>query len=489
MSMAYRLRAALAAALILALLALAAPAGARAEAALDEDKLYGEALLLMDADTGEVLYSHNSKVRMYPASTTKIMTLMLALESGIDLNKTVTVPKAAGDIPSGSSTIPVRPGDKLTFRDLLYGFMLNSGNDGANAIAVLVDGSISKFVEHMNARAQKLGCEDTHFKNAHGYHNSEHYTTARDLATMTRAAMKNATFRKIVAAPDWKVTIRRGKKTGTRDIPSRVLMVRSEEKFYYEYCTGVKTGFHKRAGYCFVGTASKDGVNLLCVTLNCPEEDQKWYDAARLFEYGFSRYEPVTYRTLLNRAADSFSAVTIDNAAEDDPSAGALTLRLDNVSGGDATRMVISGSEDSMDRAVKAVRKGAKVTWTRSLEAPVQAGEVLGTVSYTGDDGSAVTADLTAPRDVDVKVEVTPTPAPPPRQAGMVTPARSRSDLPSWLPMALLALAGLLVAVAVGLILSGQRRERRRSEAERRRRQAARRRKAASASGQTGKKR
>ena len=470
MSMAYRLRAALAAALLLAL--LSAPSffrGAAAEAALDEDKLYGESLLLMDADTGEILYTHNSKVRMYPASTTKIMTLMLALESGIPLDKVVTVPKAAGDIPAGSSTIPVQPGDKLTFRDLLYGFMLNSGNDGANAIAVLVDGSISKFVERMNARARKLGCEDTHFMNAHGYHNSEHYTTAQDLAKMTRAAMKNATFRAIVAAPDWKVTIHRGKKTGSRDIPSRVLMVRSDEKYYYKDCTGVKTGFHKRAGYCFVGTASRNGVNLLCVTLNCPEEDQKWYDAARLFEYGFSRYEPVSLASLLERASGGFNAVTLENAAEDDPAGGALTLSLEDVDDGGAARMVISGSSDSMSRAVKAVRKAAKVEWTRSLAAPVRAGETLGTVTCVL-DGATVTARLTAPRDVEEKVVATPSPTPGASTAGSPWPAGRSGGLPGWLPAALLGLALLMAVVAVALIANERRRARlRRRRAARRR--------------------
>ena len=484
MSMASRLRAALAAALILTLVAaLAGASGAAESAVLDEEKLFGEALLLMDADTGEVLYSKNSKVRMYPASTTKIMTLMLALESDIDLDEVVTVPKAAGDIPAGSSTIPVKPGDRLTFRDLLYGFMLNSGNDGANAIAVLVDGSISKFVERMNARARKLGCEDTHFKNAHGYHNSEHYTTAQDLAKMTRAAMKDETFRDIVAAPDWKVTIRRGKKTGTRDIPSRVLMVREQEKFYYKDCTGVKTGFHKRAGYCFVGTATRGDVNLLCVTLNCPKEDEKWYDAARLFEYGFSRYEPVPLADLLTDAAGEFNAVTLEDAAEDDPTGGALTLNLEDIDDGGASRMVIAGSEDSMKRAVRAVRKAVEVTWTRDLAAPVKAGETLGTLTCSLADGVAVTARLTAPRDVAVKVVATEVPATDPSAQPSFGPLTK--GLPEWLPMALLAAAALLLALAVALIVHDRRRKarlRRRREA--RRRQAARRRQQRGASNQ-----
>ena len=137
---------------------------------LHEGHLYAPAAVLVDATNGDILFAKNARQRMYPASTTKVMTLLLALESGIAMDTTIVIPKQASEIPADSSLIPVFPGDVMTFRDLLYGFMLTSGNDGANAVAVLVSGNVEGFVQRMNARAAELGCEDTHFANPHGYH-------------------------------------------------------------------------------------------------------------------------------------------------------------------------------------------------------------------------------------------------------------------------------------------------------------------------------
>ena len=485
MSVAKLLRAAMAAALVLILSLSAAAETVHDVPVLDEEALFGEALVLMDADTGEVLYSKNANTAMFPASTTKIMTLLLALESDIDLDSIVTVPREAGQIPEGSSTIPVRPKDKLSFRDLLYGFMLNSGNDGANAIAVLVDGSIDSFVKRMNRRAKQLGCENTHFVNAHGYHNENHYTTAMDLTRITREAMKNELFRQIVAAPEWKLTLSRDGKKRTLEIPSRVLMVRESEKFYYADCTGVKTGFHSKAGYCFVATASRNGMNLLCVTLRCPKENQKWYDAARLFEYGFSLYEPVRLGELFGRVAGNFAQATIENAAEDDPDGGRLTLDVENVRDGGVTRMLVADSQVSLSYALDGISSSMSVSWNRELTAPVQAGEVLGTLSCALPGGASVTADLVAPRDVAVYVPPTPTPTPAPakkekRQKPTAEPAEAsvgeqppRQDgAPAGLVAALIALAVLIVA----LLVAAHVREKKRRERLRRRRMAARRR-------------
>ncbi len=166
-------------------------------ALLTADELYAESAILIDAKSGNTLSSKNEHARMHPASTTKIMTLLLGIESGIELDSVIAIPQAAADVPSDSTLIPVYPGDQMSFRDLLKSFFLCSGNDGANAIAMLVSGSIENFVIRMNSRAAEIGCVDTHFANAHGYTNEEHYTTAYDLALITRTAMENETFREI----------------------------------------------------------------------------------------------------------------------------------------------------------------------------------------------------------------------------------------------------------------------------------------------------
>ena len=344
--------------------ALAAPAyDMNAPQNLSEEHLYAQSALLIDEDSGEVLFSKNSRVRMFPASTTKIMTLLLGLESGIALDTVVTIPPEAGDIPEGSSVIPVKPDDRISFGDLLYSFMLSSGNDGANAIAVLVSGSIEAFVAQMNARAQEFGLTGTHYVNAHGYQDGDHYTTAQDLATLSRIAMRDATFRDIVAQPKWTITVTRDGETKTAEIISRNTLLQSDQKYYYPDCTGIKTGHHKKAGWCFVGSAERDGMRLICVVLDCEQENDKWYDAARLFEYGFTRYEDVPVQTLVERAAEGIAPVMIEGAADGE---GSLALRLSDVTGAQGTVKVVAGSDAAMEAAAARVAGDMSVEWTRA---------------------------------------------------------------------------------------------------------------------------
>ena len=470
------------AALALALCALSTALGETAEydrnapQNLLPEHLFAESALLVDEDSGEVLFSKNSRVRMFPASTTKIMTLMLALESGIPLDSPVTIPAEAADIPEGSSVIPVMPGDVVSFADLLYGFMLSSGNDGANAIAVLVDGSIPAFVEHMNRRAAELGCEGTHYVNAHGYHDPEHYTTAQDLALMSRIAMENPDFRKIVAAAKWTMTIRRDGKETSQDIISRNSLLQSGEKYYYPECTGIKTGHHNKAGWCFVGSAERNGMRVICVVLNCAEEMSKWYDAARLFEYGFTRYEPVTLSSLLERARNQFAAVRVEDADAGDPQGGELLLDIANVQGGEQAMQVVSGSDAAMSAAVQRVVRGIRVDSTREMRAPVAAGETLGTLSLEIEGYSPVTADLTASRDVAAQPKATNTPRPVPTEAEATEresdwPSEAAKPAGGRAPLMIVALIALLALVCVAAALyARQARIRREREAARRRR-------------------
>ena len=438
---------------------------------LQAGHLYAESALLIDMDSGEVLFSKNSKVRMYPASTTKIMTLMLALESDLPLDTRVTIPAEAADIPEGSSVIPVKPGDEMSFEDLLYGFMLSSGNDGANAIAVLVSGSIEAFVGRMNARAAELGLEGTHYVNAHGYHDSGHYTTAQDLATLSREAMKNADFRRIVAAPTWTMAITRGGSAVETKIVSRNSLLQSGEKYYYPDCTGIKTGHHGKAGWCFVGSAERDGMRVICVVLNCALENEKWYDAARLFEYGFTRYSDVTAAELLDRAKNGFDHVSIDGAAQDDPQGGELALELAQVAGGEQTIKVVSGSDTALKAAADRLAEGVTIEWTRSLEAPVATGETLARLTCSLPDGGQLTAELTASRDVAAQPAASEVPQP-----ATAAPAQTAESQEEQLPAAngrrgsgalVFALLGILLVAGVAALIA-VRQARRRAEARKR---------------------
>lgn len=375
--------------------------------ALEEGHLYAQTAVLIDADTGDVLFDKDSLVRMYPASTTKIMTLLLALESDIPLDQEITIPQVAQNIPSDSSVVPVFAGEVMTFRDLLYGTMLKSGNDGANAIAYLVgEGSIDSFVAMMNERAAEIGCTSTHFSNAHGYHDDTHFSTAYDLARIAQTAMQNETFREIVSTATYTMapTVNRGE----YNIVTSSEMVNPASVYYYEGCVGIKTGFHSRAGQCFVGALERDGVSLIAVVLNTArtssETTQKWADTEKLFDYGLAQYEPYQLEDLFDASGREFNTVSISNAATDDAQRGLLELRLTQLSDGEYTRRVRSGGS-ALAEALADFRARSTITYNEGLCAPIAEGEIVGTLTYTSPEGEVITAMLAAERAMEARPE------------------------------------------------------------------------------------
>ena len=461
---------------------------------LENDHLYAESAFLVDMDTGEILLSKNSRVRMYPASTTKIMTLILALESDIGLDQVVTMPRETDDVPKGSSVIGIQSGDQMTWSDLLYGFMLKSGNDGSNAIAVLTAGSIDAFVARMNQKAAELGCEGTQFTNAHGYHDENHYTTAQDLARMSLYAMQNETFRQIVAAPRKTISITRGGKSKTGDAENRNSLVVPESKYYYPGANGIKTGHHNQAGWCVVASATRSDVRLMAVVMDCGTEEKKWTDAKKLFNYGFTQYAQYSMAELLNQMQTGICTVKLDNVAEDDPNGDTMLLRYGQITGGDVQRMIQRNSEKAMQLAQDDIRKTLSIRWNRELVAPVTAGEVLGVASFTAPDGTQVTAELTATRDVAARPEPTPSPTPTIAPPSVSEPGRSVGEAPGRTApkvnpkntgalRVLIVIVVLALSAIVALLVLAHRREvrrrralQRRRAAQRRRQQAARRR-------------
>jgi len=368
---------------------------------LETGHLYGETAIVMDADTREVLFTKNGRVRMYPASTTKVMTLLLAVESGIPLDTVISVPRQAMKVPSDSSLIPVLTGDEMTFRDLLYGMMINSGNDGANAVAVIVGGSIESFVARMNSRAKELGCEGTNFVNAHGYHNEDHYSTAQDLALITAEALKYDAIKQIVSAKNHTMNILRDGKQVQINLITRNGMLKEDNTFYFEDCIGVKSGYHSKAGYCFVSAAERDGVRLVAVTLNCSKDSQKYYDLIRGMKYGFTRYTEYTLEQMFGFASDQIATVKISNAIESDPYGGMLDMNIAQISDGDYSRMVQSGNSSAMDAAISDFVSRVQLEITDDLTAPISEGEILGNFSYIAQSGERITALLIASRSIE----------------------------------------------------------------------------------------
>ena len=297
-------------------------------------------------DTGEVLFAKNGEERRAMASTTKIMTALLTLEEAAIENREVEITREM--VLVEGSSMGLREGDRLTLRDLAVGMLTVSGNDAANSAAIAISGSREAFVERMNQRAQELGLENTHFETPSGLDGETHYSTALDMAKLGAAAMQNPDFADIAGSKTAKVTFLSPEKTVTYQNHNKLLSL-------YEGSTGVKTGFTKKAGRCLVSAAERDGVRLVAVTLNAPDD---WNDHAALLDYGFSQMTTLTFDE------------------------GNYTCKVPVAGAGEIT---VCGGTEAVTVAVPVSQQGAVrrvVELARFLYAPISAGEQVGCVRY-----------------------------------------------------------------------------------------------------------
>ena len=429
---------------------------------LTSDQLYAQAFLLMNQDDGRVLMEKNADTRMNPASTTKIMTLLLAVEYCPNLSEAVKIPAEAADIPEDSSVVPVQVGEEMTMQDLLYGMMLRSGNDAANAVAVLIGGSIDGFVDMMNARAEELGCTGTHFSNPHGYTADDHYTTVRDMAIITQAAMQYSAVRKIVGTGQYTMN-----PTNMRDeytIQNSNMLVVYGSEYRYSGATGVKTGTTSAAGQCLVSSAEKNGISLICVAFKSTTTfaAAKWQDATRLLNYGFSQYKTYTFSDLYDMLN---LTVPISGAPADDASGSIIHLNALINRSGSYEKMVYVGSVDELFEEFKS---HLTIEYTCDLVAPIEVGTVIGRLTFTPDDGDVITAVLVSDRSVS---------AVPAEKTGFFSTLMSK--IPDWVYTLLIALAALLVVLICVRIILAIHHARVRARARKRARERARRRAAA----------
>ena len=294
-----------------------------------------KAALLVDLNTGRTVYEQDADERIYPASLTKIMTCLLALENG-NLSDVVTVSASAlEDLDIDSSVAGLQVGEQMTLENLLYCMMVVSGNDACNVIAEHIAGSITDFVRMMNQRAYELGCLNTHFSNPHGLHDENHYTTAADMAKIAAAAMESDTFRSICSTAQ--VTIPATNLSGERTLSTTNYMLPGSANpgYAYEGTIGIKTGFTTPAGCCLVAACTKDGRTLLSVVFGA----QKTYDengveqvgsfpqTQALMDWGFTNYETITaYQAALNAPPEESPDPTAspeESAAEDEAAVSA----------------------------------------------------------------------------------------------------------------------------------------------------------------------
>lgn len=332
--------------------------------------LYAKAYCVLDADSGRVLYGKQENQQMPMASTTKIMTCILAIESG-QLEDTVTVSAYASTMPDVQ--LNIREGEKYRLEDLLYSLMLESHNDTAVAIAEHLGGSVEGFAEMMNEKAAELGCNNTHFVTPNGLDAQEHYTTAKELCKIAAYAIQNEDFLKVIATPSYSFQDTSGKRSFTVNNHDAFLKL-------YPGAIGVKTGFTGNAGYCFCGAAKQGERTLVSAVLACgwpPNKSYKWADTKKLMDYGFTGYE----------------------TKEIPVNASNLTIPVEN--GQKSTVSLKRNTEDTISLALtKTDQISSYQEIPESLTAPVRAGDIIGYEKYDINGDCFLSIPLTAEQDV-----------------------------------------------------------------------------------------
>ena len=320
--------------------------------------------LLASMDTGEILYSNNADEKMYPASLTKIMTVILMLESEkYDPAGKIAMTKEVQRLVSGtgSAVSNLQIGEEITQLDLVYTVLMSSFGDCAYLAAIYYGGSVEGFVDMMNAKARELGLTGTHYMNPVGLHDEQNYTTARDVYTLFSYALKNDTFKTVCGAPRY--TIEATNMSGSRILSTTNFMIDNNTNYFYQYAKGGKTGYTDEAGRCLASFASYNGYTYLCVLMNCPPKGEK-------------RYEFVESTELYRWAFNSFSFKEVANST--DPVCEMpveLSLDTDFVSlYFEKPFITILPNEADDSTIVVKTHLNAE-----SVEAPVKKGEVMGT--------------------------------------------------------------------------------------------------------------
>ena len=357
-----------------------------------------ESAILMDAKQGKVLYEKNSNKVMYPASTTKVMTAILTVEN-CDLNANVTVSYwAINSVPYSYSLGYIQPGEIYTVEELLNITLIASANDAAFVLAEYIanldnenyvfstdssnkeafDNSIAKFADIMNEKAKEIGCTNTHFVNPNGIHNENHYSTAYDLALIGKYAYSNNTIKSIVSKQSYSLP----KNTNHPLYNTTNALLKNSSKYHYEYANGFKTGYTDAAGYCIIATASKDGIDLICVILKgeylADGTATRESDCINLFKYGFENYKSVK---LLNEG-DIVRTISVLNGTDD-------TKSLDIKAASNLNCAVFT------DEVVDVT----PIVQINNMLAPIAQGQVVGSITYTI-DGVDYKSDLIATHDV-----------------------------------------------------------------------------------------
>ena len=334
----------------------------------DKLSISAEAYVLFCADNGKILNSKNENKKMKPASTTKLMTSLIALEESASNDKQV---KFTEEMIAEGSLMYLKTGEVVKLSDLATGMMMASGNDAANATAISVSGSIEKFSDRMNERAKLIGMENTNFVTPSGLDDENHYSTAYDMALLMSYALENEDFAKLTSQKSAVVSfIEPSSKKTTYSNHNRLLSM-------YEYCTGGKTGYTMSAGRCLVSSAKKDGLTLICVTLN---DRNDWQDHIDLYNYGFERYA-------CYQSDDS-------NFCVDIPCVGGVEDKTTVVGEKDISIVLSTEDKSKVER---------KIYIDSFLYAPIEKNSKVGKIEYSIDGKIVSSVNLLSSEEVNIK--------------------------------------------------------------------------------------
>ncbi len=349
---------------------------------------HAEAVYLTDLKSDKVLYERNSNEKLYPASTTKIMTAILVLENA-DLTQTVTAQaEAIAPITMQHSHMGILIGEELTVEQLLYGMLVYSANDAANVLAVHIGGSIEGFEQMMNDKAKELGANDTHFVNPHGFHDDNHYTTAHDLAIMAKYAMQIEKFREIVKTDMYVIQpTNKYKEVRYLSNTNHLVSRRRQSNYYYSKAIGIKTGFTDEAASCLVAAAVDGDTELLSVIMKCNNSSgtngaYSFSESKDLLEYGFENFKYITIANDKDIVKDSKVYEAKKN------------MRV---------ALVPQYSVSALLPVDIDVKNEITPTFVlnENICAPIAVGDILGTVSYEYQGQVIGTANLIAVNDVE----------------------------------------------------------------------------------------
>lgn len=348
------------------------------------------AAILVETSTSKILYEKNAYEKMYPASTTKVLTAILVLEN-CQLDEMATVShNAVYSLPNGYVNASLIEGEEMSVKDLMYALMVKSANDAAIVLAEHVGGSVQGFADMMNEKAKELGCKNTHFVNPNGIHDDNHYTTAYDLYLMANYGMKNPIFRKYVSTVSYTLPATNKYSGNDRICLTTNDLLKRNSKYYNENAIGIKTGHTTEAKNCLIAGAEKNDVELISVVLHSGTNKEglsvRYVDTNKLFDYGFNEFKFTDF-VITN---DVIQNIEIENGTKE-------TKNLDLLAS-DTLNAYIN-TDTNLENLEP------NVTLNENIQAPIKQNDILGTATYTI-DGIEYTTELIASHNVDKKIDI-----------------------------------------------------------------------------------